>query len=180
MNLDAGSVILRKPEPKDVDALYVQKNDPEVAQSLVGFSMGYTRSDIVAWVDRHHDRRDECLWVVARKEDDRCLGHVAFYQLDHRVRSAEFGIMLGEKSEWGKGLGRRVSQCVIDYGFEMLNLNRISLSVLRTNARAHSLYVSLGFKEEGVLREAQWKAGAYVDLVLMSLLRSDRPRKAAP
>lgn len=81
--------------------------------------------------------------------------------------------MLGSKSHWGKGIGRAVTKCVIEWAFSELNLNRMSLSVLSNNTRAVNLYKSLGFKEEGRLREAQFKNGRYVDVILMSILASE-------
>lgn len=165
--------VLRKPEPKDVEALYAQKNDPDVASLLGGFSSGYARADLAGWIDFHRERRDEVLWVIADAKTDACLGHVGLYQIDHRVRSAEFAIMLGDKGVWGRGIGSRATRAAIRYGFRWLNLNRIQLTVLETNPRAIAIYRKLGFAQEGVMRQAQWKDGRYLDVIMMSLLREE-------
>jgi [ribosomal protein S5]-alanine N-acetyltransferase len=167
------NVRLRKPESKDLEALYQQKNDPLVAQFLGGFSLGYSRADLADWLEFHRQQKNEMLWTIADLQSDACLGHVGLYKLDHRVRSAEFAILLGAKDRWGKGIGRDVTRFVVDYGFTMLNLNRIELSVLEHNSRARRLYQSLGFREEGLLRQAQYKEGQYLNLVLMALLREE-------
>lgn len=165
--------LLRKPEPRDVEALYQQKNDPEVASLLGGFTTGYSREDLSRWVEYHRTRAGEALWVIAKADTDRAVGHVGLYEIDHRIRTAEFAIMLGDKSAWGKGLGRACTEFAVRYGFEQLNLNRVSLQVLATNTRARGLYESIGFVVEGTLRQAQFKDGAYVDVILMSILRSE-------
>lgn len=170
-----GEVVLRRPEMEDVEALYHQKNDPAVASLLGGFSTGYSREDLRRWVEAHRTRADEVLWVIASAEDGRCLGHVGLYQIDHRIRSAEFAIMLGDRAAQGRGLGRLCTRFMVEYGFRELNLNRISLQVLATNERALGLYRSLGFREEGRLREAQYKGGTYIDVVMMGILRSELP-----
>ena len=105
MHFDLGKARLRKPEPSDVDALYGQKNDPEVAALLGGFTKGYTRGDLARWVEAHAQAKDEALYVIA-DDENRCLGHVGLYKIDHRIRSAEFAILLGEKKIWGSGIGR--------------------------------------------------------------------------
>jgi RimJ/RimL family protein N-acetyltransferase len=179
MNFPLDEVLLRALEPRDLDALYQQKNDPEVAALLGGFSSGYCRADLAEWLERHRKRQDEILWAIADARSDRCLGHAGFYRIDHRVRAAEYAIMLGAKDCWGRGLGTAVSRCLVAYGFEALNLNRIALSVLAHNDRARRLYAGLGFREEGVLRQAQFKGGQYCDLVPMAMLREEydaRPR----
>jgi RimJ/RimL family protein N-acetyltransferase len=172
MNFRVDDVLLRRPEPRDAEALYAQKNDPDVANLLGGFSRGYSHADILAWIERHRSAPDEALWVIA-DEADRCLGHVGLYKIDGRVRSAEFAIMLGDKPSWGRGIGKRVTRFALEYGFRVLNLHRIELTVLATNERARKLYERLGFRTEGVLRHAQFKAGSYVDVVVMGLLEHE-------
>lgn len=168
-----GDVVLRRPEAEDVDALYHQKNDPEVAMQLGGFSTGYSREDLRRWVEAHRVRANEVLWVMASADDDRCLGHIGLYEIDYRIRSAEFAIMLGDRSAQGRGLGPLCSRFMLEYGFRELNLNRVSTQVLATNERSIHFCRKLGFREEGRLREAQYKGGAYIDVVLMSILRSE-------
>lgn len=169
-----GAVLLRKPEPSDVEALYAQKNDPEVASLIGGFSgKGYARADLVRWVEYHNGRADELVWAIEHIESGACIGHVGLYHIDHRVRSAEFAILLGDRAHWGKGIGRQCTAFAVRFGFDELNLNRIHLTVLETNERALGLYRSLGFVEEGRLRQAQFKGGTYLDVIQMGLLRSD-------
>jgi ribosomal-protein-alanine N-acetyltransferase len=173
MNYRIDDIVLRKPEPSDLETLYQQKNDPEIARMLGGFSAGYSMADLHDWLEYHRAREDEALWVITGAESSRCIGHVGLYKIDHRIRSAEFGILIGDRSAWGRGVGRACTRFVLDYGFLELNLNRIYLEVLATNERAINLYRSLGFKDEGRLREAQYKAGKYVDVLIMGFLRSE-------
>lgn len=172
MNLSLEQVSLRRPELKDAEALYAQKNDPEVAAALGGFSLGYSRADIGAWIERHRGIANEALWTIA-DPSDRCLGHVGLYRIDHRIRSAEFAIMIGDRESRGRGIGKAVTRLVVDYGFRMLNLNRVELSCLATNERARRLYAGLGFVVEGTLRQAQFKDGHYIDVVQMSVLAAE-------
>lgn len=173
MSFLIGGYVLRRPEDKDIEALYQQKNDSQVATLLGGFSLGYSREDIRQWIESHRARADEVIWVIADTGADRCVGHVGLYQIDHRVGSAEFAIMIGDVAVWGQGLGRRSTAFAMAYGFKELNLNRISLRFLDTNSRAKQLYESMGFQLEGTLRQAQYKQGRYIDVRLMSILRAE-------
>jgi RimJ/RimL family protein N-acetyltransferase len=163
---------LRKPEMKDIDALYVQKNDPEIDALLGGFNAGYTRQDLATWIEFHRTARDEAFFVIVA-DDDTVVGHVALYKIDRRIGHAEFAIMLGKKSTWGKGLGKACTSWMIEYGFGKLDLQRIYLEVLANNERAVGLYRQLGFVEEGRLRDHQLKNGQYHDVIVMGLLRSE-------
>jgi RimJ/RimL family protein N-acetyltransferase len=173
MNHILGDFVLRRPEPADLEALYEQKNDPEIAAMLGGFTLGYAMTDLRDWLEFHRKRDDEIIWAVIERESKRCVGHVGLYQIDYRIRMAEFAIMLGDRTVWGRGLGRDCTRFALGFGFNELNLNRIHLSVLATNERAIRLYRSLGFQDDGLLRQAQYKQGHYIDVRLMSLLRAE-------
>lgn len=172
ISLDRVGIGLRKFEPRDIPALYAFRNDREVTSGLGGFSTGYTVSDLERWIDHHNSRADEVMYAIV-DSDDEVLGHVGLYRVDSRVRKAGFGILIGRTESQGRGVGRAVSQWMIDFGFQELNLNKISLSVLSSNERAFHLYKSLGFVEEGVQRQDQYRNGVYLDVVMMSILRSE-------
>lgn len=163
-------VVLRRLEPRDVEDLYRYRNDRSVVGQLGGHSSGYSRADLAEWVERHRGMRNEVLWAIATAEDDRCIGHVGLYDIDHRIRKAEFGILLGDTSFHGKGVGKHVTAAMITYGFEQLNLRRISLTVLDSNKRALTLYERLGFTVEGRLRDDDFRNGCHGDVVMMSIL----------
>ena len=173
MTIELEEVILRRPEPRDVEQLYVYRNSWEVIRSLGGFSCGYSQKDLADWVEHHRSRPDEIIWTIASLETDRCMGHVGFYKIDNRVRSAEFAILIGDKTFWGRGLGSAITRVVLEYGYAQLNLNRIELTVLESNAAALHIYRKLGFVQEGVLRQAQYRDGAYINVVQMALLREE-------
>jgi RimJ/RimL family protein N-acetyltransferase len=62
---------------------------------------------------------------------------------------------------------------MLRYGFDTLNLNRIFLRVFASNPRAIRSYEKADFIHEGRMREAEFRNGQYVDVLLMSVLRSE-------
>ncbi len=173
MNMVLDQITLRCIEPKDAERLYHYRNDWQVTRLLGGFSTGYSVKDIHDWMEFHRARTDEIIWTIADKEGDVCLGHVGLYKIDHRIRNAEFAILIGDESWQGRGIGQQISHQVIEFGFQQLNLHRIQLSVLATNSRAIHLYEKLGFKQEGVLRDGEFRDGGYIDVLIMALLESE-------
>lgn len=170
-----GSVTVRKPEPRDVDALLPIKNDPEIAALLAGTTRAWSRADLIAWVTHHRTAPDEAFFVIA-DDRDLAIGHVALYRIDPGTGTAEFGILLGDRAVWGRGVGTQVTRFTIEYGFDVLGLRRIYLEVLDTNERARHVYEKLGFVVEGRLREHQVRNGRHVDVLVMGLLRDDYQR----
>jgi ribosomal protein S18 acetylase RimI-like enzyme len=79
----------------------------------------------------------------------------------------------------GQGLGRQILAELIRIAFDQFHAHRFFLDVFDDNLRARHLYQSLGFVEEGLLREAALRNGQYCSLRLMSLLdREYAARKA--
>lgn len=73
-------------------------------------------------------------------------------------------------AEPGQGAGRFMLNGILEYVFRELKAHRLWLDVFETNARAIHVYESLGFRREGVLREAIFRDGEYHTQILMSIL----------
>ncbi len=174
MILQLNSCRLRPIEFKDAERIFQFFNDPEIYQSLGGFRIGMSRFDVNKWIESHSTQNaNDLIWAISDLGDDTYLGHVGLYKVDYRIGSAEFGIMIGDKERWGKGIAKEILKFIIKFGFLELNLHRIELSVLANNLRALRLYESFGFVKEGVLRQYQYKNGQYIDLIIMAILRQE-------
>jgi RimJ/RimL family protein N-acetyltransferase len=126
------------------------------------------------WFDAYLARWDRAVRLaICEHTTDRLVG-VAYLTDIHRInRSAELGIMIGERDVWAQGVGTAATDVLLAHGFNDLNLHRIYLTVLAENDRAIRLYEKLSFQAEGRQREAVFKDGRYRDLVMMALLRSE-------
>jgi len=72
-----------------------------------------------------------------------------------------------------RGLGRRVLQELARIAFRELGAHRLFLDVFEDNARARHLYEGLGFRYEGIMRQAAHRDGQWCNLHLMSILESE-------
>ena len=101
------------------------------------------------------------------------IGNTGLHEIEPVHLAAEFGIFIGEKQYWNQGFGRKATLLMLKHGFEDLNLNRIYLYVYENNPRGITAYEAAGFKREGVMREAIYKNGSYINVILMSVLHSE-------
>jgi|SRR5659263_390505 len=164
-------ILLRKPDLNDQEELFVLKNDEESNSLLGGFTAGYNKESIKEWIIFHNNKSSEVLYVIQDIESGKLIGHVGLYNIDHRVRKAEFAILIADKNYRGKGYGDLCTKYMVSYGFNQLNLNRIELSLLSGNTKALTLYQKNGFEHEGIQKQAQYKNGCYHDVILMAKLR---------
>src|SRR3989338_1112127 len=117
--------------------------------------------------------RANLILAICDKETDAHIGNIALENIDTLNKSAEFAIVIGDKSYWGRGAGKEAGRLILEHGFEELNLHRIYCGTQDGNTGMQKLAVSLGMKEEGRRREAMYKNGAYTDIVEFGLLRKD-------
>ena len=167
-------VFLRAAERDDLPLFARWFNDAEVLRNL---AMRAPMSDAgeAAWFDRMLAAQGttDYHFVICLLADARPIGTIGLHGLDLRSGNAEFGIAIGEKSEWGKGHGTDALRAICDFGFGELRLQRISLLVYEGNERARRSYQKAGFIPEGTLRRAHYARGEHHDVHVMSLLRDE-------
>lgn len=59
---------------------------------------------------------------------------------------------------------------LVQFGINDLYLHRIQLQVFSTNIRAIRAYEKCGFVQEGVMRDAAYINGVWVDVIIMSIV----------
>ncbi|NUM45660.1 MAG: GNAT family N-acetyltransferase [Anaerolineales bacterium] len=166
---------LRKLEKADLPLFVAWFNDPEV-RAGIGMYLPMSQVEEDRWFERMVERPpvEHILAVEIRDEAGwRLVGSTSLFDFDWRVRKAEFGILLGDKTIWNQGYGTEVTRLMLQHGFETLNLNRIELKVYSTNPRAQRAYEKAGYVLEGTQRQADYRNGQYVDDHFMAVLRDE-------
>ena len=115
---------------------------------------------------------DNTGFTVAIVCDDAIAGVIGLEPLDWTHRSASIGYWLGERHQ-GRGSMTRAVGALVEHAVSVWELNRIEIRAAVGNARSRAIPQRLGFREEGTLREAERVGGAYLDIVVYSLLASD-------
>ena len=165
----------RAVERDDVPRYVEWFNDREVTAGLARH-LPMASWDEMRWFERLVERPEvERPFAVDAKSADgwKHIGSVGLMEFKQIERSAEFGIVIGDKNYWNNGYGTEMTRLMLKHGFENLNLNRIMLQVHATNPRAIRTYEKAGFVHEGVLREALYRNGVYLNMLVMSVLRSE-------
>jgi RimJ/RimL family protein N-acetyltransferase len=133
-----------------------------------------------AWYEETTASENAFSFEIRTLQDDHLIGNCSIFGIDHKNRSGELGIVIGEKAYWGKGWGSDAVQTLLRFAFGEINLNRVYLRVLAHNKRAIRAYEKCGFQHEGTARQALFREGQYHDMNLMAILFEDWQRQVAP
>ena len=110
----------------------------------------------------------ENYWFVFKGAD--VIGVAFLHSIDAKDRRARYAVGIYNKENWNKGYGQEITQTVLKYAFQKLNLHKIDLRVLAYNKRAITVYEENGFVQEGILRENAFINNEWHDDIIMSIL----------
>ena len=169
-------VQLRPVQRADISYFLQWFNDPEVTQYLRMY-LPMTEMAEQKFIEELGTTRaaTQLIFVFEAIESDKGkpIGSIGLHNITSKDHNATFGISIGDKKYWSKGYGTEAAELIIRYGFEQLNLQRISSSAWSFNERSIRMHLKLGFKEEGRRREAVFKNGKFNDEVVFGLLREE-------
>jgi len=111
--------------------------------------------------------------LIIQNQDGEPLGQIVISAISPLHRSCEFSIRIGRESDRGQGFGTAAIRQLLQHAWKDLGLHRVSLTVHESNARARRSYERAGFTVEGVLRDAAFIDGTWINLVVMSVLATD-------
>ena len=168
----AGDRVALGPGRRDLISLYqAWINDLSVTRFLRSWPM--TLDQEVAWYEGMVKNRDLAYFTIYELPTYRPIGGIDLHNIDVRNRTAELGIMIGERDARGRGLGTEAVRLVCDYGFHALELNSIWLLTFGWNIAGQKAYTKAGFKEFGRRRQARFFDGRYWDDIYMDILRQE-------
>ncbi|HKM28223.1 MAG TPA: GNAT family protein [Anaerovoracaceae bacterium] len=113
-------------------------------------------------------------FTISLKPGDDPIGKIYVSRINRKEDSLDITrIYIADKNNRGKGYGEEALRMMLEYAFINLHMERVTLDHFTGNKAASDLYQKLGFQYEGIMRNGGKKNGKYVDLHLMSMLRSE-------
>ncbi|MBL1378399.1 UDP-4-amino-4,6-dideoxy-N-acetyl-beta-L-altrosamine N-acetyltransferase [Zobellella iuensis] len=154
---------------QDLDQVLIWRNHEEVRRYM------YTQHTIsleehTRWFERAS--QDPARHLLVFENDSLPLGFINIHQ-----------IVPGSVADWGfyiapnapKGTGRLLGQAALHYAFVQAGLHKLCGQALAYNERSIGLHLSLGFQQEGILRQQHFDGQHYHNVVCFGLLAGEWP-----
>jgi ribosomal-protein-alanine N-acetyltransferase len=143
-------------------------NDKEVTRYLEIFEP-YSEAQLKDYLSVV-DKNDRLLfWAIHIRANNKHIGNIKIDPINRYHGYGEYGIMMGDQTEWGKGYAAEASKTIMEYCFSEEGLRKITLGVVADNMPAVNLYKKLGFETEGVYKKHGLYDGLYRDLFRMAI-----------
>lgn len=170
---------------KDLRLKLLEISDTERIYELMDNSREYMRKWL-PWIDSNVSSKDSENFIKNSIEEyeanktfklgiwykNELVGLIGVNELSYENRYATIGYWLGEHYQ-GKGIMTKSCSALIDYIFRDLKFNRVEIRTATNNYKSAAIPRRLGFKEEGIIRDAEWLYDHFVDHIVHGMLERE-------
>lgn len=166
-------VVLRRLHQDDLDLCGQWINQPAMRQVLrVDYPVSHKEEQL--WIDRVTgplplNPTELALGISVQGQ---LVGSVGLHDISGRHRHAMIGILIGDQTWRGQGIGLMAYQLLHDYAFGELNLEALQAQVYGQNQASQRLHRRAGYSQVGCIPRWYFKAGDYQDLLIYHLFRT--------
>jgi RimJ/RimL family protein N-acetyltransferase len=151
IDLESERLTFKRLSEEHISTTYLSwLNDPEVYKYLETGG-NYTMDMLKAYIDEQYKKKIY-FWAIHLKDSEKHIGNIKIDPINEETNSGEYGILMGDRSNWGKGYAKEASLTVIKYGLDYLKLDKITLGVVEDNINAVALYKKIGFKVDAIIK----------------------------
>ncbi len=172
MSILGNTLSLRAIEKKDLQTIQAWRNDENLRRYFREYR-DFSMSQLEKWYDNMiFDNRFEFFII---EHDSNPIGVAGITYIDWVNRHADVHFYIGEGGEWiDKKHSPEAFNLILDYGFDILNLNKIWAEIYEIDFKKLKFFKDNGFSIDANLREHYYYKGKYYTSHLLSLLKSER------
>jgi len=164
---------LRVEHARDLFEIYGDQETMQYMQRKEACSVQNCKEIIASWQKDFKDQEGIRWGIFQKKIPEKLIGTIALHYWSKKHKSIEIGADLN-KNYAGLGIISEVTETVISFAFCYFDINRLELRCDPRNTPAVKIAEKLGFKKEGVLREAVYVEGkGFMDEAVYSLLKKE-------
>jgi RimJ/RimL family protein N-acetyltransferase len=164
--LQTERLLLRAPNAGDIGAIIAIVGDLEVARRLGRVPHPYGEKDARFFLDEVVPK--EFVWGVTLQQSGELVGMVGLTPASE-PDVAELGYYVGRR-HWRLGIATEAARPVVNYGFHVLGLRRITSGHFVDNPLSGRVLSKLGFVETGRSERACLAVGSVLPLVELCLV----------
>ncbi len=170
-NLETDRLVLRSINTTDAPEIFAMRSNP-VTMQYIPRPLALTMDDAIAHIEMIQNtisKNEGINWAITLKGDDTMLGVIGHYRIKPEHYRAEVGYMILPEYH-GKGITTEAVQCVVDYGFNTMQLHSIEGVIDPKNEASQRVLQKCGFVKEAHFKENEYFDGKFIDALVYSKL----------
>ncbi|NQE32534.1 GNAT family N-acetyltransferase [Microcoleus asticus] len=144
--IETARLYLRQFTPEDLDELYRIYSDAEIMKYLTGVKTKEETAIAIHTMLQRWEQNNFGMWALVHKIDRKLIGRCGLAFLD-KTPEVELGYAI-DKVYWNQGLATEASFASLNYGFQILNLDRIVAIARPENIASQRVIQKVGMKYE--------------------------------
>ena len=170
--LETERIYLRELRKEDASGNYYHwLNAPEINQYLETRFIPRSVANLEQYIVSMDGNTNEILFGICLKETDEHIGNIKIGPINQVHRYADIGLLIGEKSQWGKGFASEAIGLMCHFGFDVLNLHKLKAGCYEDNIGSAKAFFKNGFEEEGRMKKQWFINNRYQDSLILGLHR---------
>ena len=129
----------------NIDNLYFQwMNDKTITRFMDSRDNQYTINDLKEYVKSMNESSVDYMFGIYIKDNDKYIGNIKVGNIDSD-KTADIGMMIGDKAEHGKGYSTDAIGCIASFSFNTLGLEKLVAGIIELNYGSYNLHFAYNF-----------------------------------
>ncbi len=179
--LRGGTCILRSFSLPEIEfeKYYNWLCDYEVIKTLnlPSYVLPVSRSTVEDYIKEVSRSDSDVFLAIYDKHTDNFIGTLKIGAISRLSGTADIGIMIGDRSFWGKGIGTSAISLSVEYCFNRLGLRKVTAGLMSINPGMKKCFEKIGFKQEACFRQQDFFEGGYVDHIYLGCFKEEYLKK---
>jgi len=168
-------LILRPISESDAPDIYNNVKEYDIAKWTINIPHPYPKDGAIKFIKQTKELMKKGLsyeLAIQIKSTKEVVGVISLMKVDRRHKNAEIGYWVAKKF-WNRGIATEAASKVMEFGFQVLNLERIYAKCFHNNEVSRKVMEKVGMKLEGKFRHEVFKENKFIDTLYYGILKED-------
>lgn len=167
--IDGERLYLREVCTTDVaEGYYRWLSDSEVNRYLESRFYPHSVEQLMEYVKAMQASRTDVFLAMIDKASERHIGNIKLGTISWIHRTADIGLVIGEKEFWGRGYATEAIRMLTEYAFKTLNLRKVWAGAYAGNVGSIQAFIKAGYEKECTRTAHLFCNGVYEDDIILS------------
>lgn len=175
ISLKTERLVIRPLSEGDADAIYKNVKEYDIAKWTINIPHPYPKDGAIKFIKQTKElmKKGKSYELAIQIESTKkVVGVISLMKVDRRHKNAELGYWVAKKF-WNRGIATEAASKVMDFGFQVLNLEKIYAKCFHNNEASRKVMEKIGMKLEGKFCHEVFKENKFIDTIYYGILKGD-------